>query len=142
MLRAGGGVAAGVGLAGCSSGPKPVEFRILDVELLNTHEEPHSGTLLVVEDGEPIYRSTIDADGAEDPQAGGGLFEGLPTEPGRYELYGWHQNAASDEWAHLSFDAGSLPADGVPCVDVILMIEPGREAGVRSFFLRSLGCDE
>ena len=141
-LRAGVGVAASVGLAGCSTGPELAEFRLLSVRLMNTHEEPHSGTVLVVEDGEPIYRSTIDADGADDPYVGGGAFEDLPTEPGRYELYGWHRNAATDEWSHLSFDADPLSTDGVSCVDVMLRIEPDPEAGVRSFFLRSLGCDE
>ena len=144
LLRTGGLAVAG-GLAGCSTDPPaPPEFRIGERKLMNTHEQPHSGTVFLFDDGEPVYRETIEAEAASGNQAGGGAFEGYPTEPGWYELYGWHGAAGEDEWARLAFDPDSFSGAGdePPCVEVILMIETGEAERAHSAFLRSVGCDD
>ncbi len=107
------------------------------------HEQPHTATVLLFEDGNPVYRATLDAQAADGSQAGGGEFEGYLTEPGQYELYGWHEHAASHEWARLAFDPESLSVESKhpPCVEVIFMIEAGQSGGAHSQFLRNVGCD-
>jgi hypothetical protein len=146
-LRAGIGVAAGVSLAGCSAGPELAAFRLGGLSLMNTHEQPHTATVLLVTDDELVYRATMDADPARETEertaVGGGEFEGYPTEPGRYELYGWHEAAADDEWARLAFDPDSLSTAGgePPCVEAVLVVVNGRESGAHSYFMRSVGCD-
>jgi hypothetical protein len=103
-LRAGSLAVAG-GIAGCSGrSPELAAFSLGELTLWNVHEQPHTATVMLLENGEPVYRATLDAEAVEGNQAGGGEFEGYPTEAGRYELYGWHEDAANDEWTRLAFD--------------------------------------
>ena len=147
-LRAGIGVAAGVSIAGCSSEPGPPNVQFGELTLINSHSEPHTVTVLVFEDDEPVYRSTMDAHGARErddgtTEAGGGQFENYPTEPGRYELYAWYEQQASDEWVDISFDAGSLPdsTDGPLCVQVLLVVESDGEGAPRLGYFTNNDCD-
>ena len=147
-LRAGVGVAAGVSLAGCSSEPDPPNVQFDELTLINSHSEPHTVTVLVFEDDEPVYRSTMEADGARErddgtTEAGGGQFENYPTEPGRYELYAWYEQQSSDEWAHLAVDADSVPDSraGPVCVQVLLVLESDGEGAPRLGVFTNSDCD-
>ncbi|MFW5939217.1 MAG: hypothetical protein ACOCQU_02085 [Halolamina sp.] len=104
--------------------------------------------MLVLEDDESVYRSTMDAEGAHERDdgtagAGGGEFDNYPTEPGRYELYAWYEGQANEEWAHLSFDADSLPdsEDEPVCVQVLLVLDNDGERLPRLGFFTGNDCE-
>ncbi|KPN30458.1 hypothetical protein SY89_01191 [Halolamina pelagica] len=104
--------------------------------------------MLVLEHDEPVYRATMDADGARErddgtTEAGGGEFENYPTEPGRYELYAWHEGQASDERAHLSFGPDSLPdsESGPLCAKVLPVVESDGEGAPRLGFFTNTDCE-
>jgi hypothetical protein len=145
-LRAGIGVATGVGLAGCSSGPELLSFRFEELRALNTHGEPHTVSLLLLEDDEPVFRSTVDLGAAEESDssstaADSARFESIPSEPGRYELYAWLQQGSHDEWTRFAVDAGEVDgADEPLCAAVILTIE-SLESGPEPIFWRNLACE-
>lgn len=146
-LRAG-SVAVAAGLAGCSSEPEPPNIKFDELTLVNSNPEPHTVTVLVLENDEPVYRSTMDADAARErddgtTEAGGGEFQEYPTEPGRYELYAWYEQQASDEWAYLSFDADSLPdsEDGPLCAKVLVIVESDTEGSPRIGFFTNNDCE-
>lgn len=133
-LRAGIGVAAGVGLAGCSSDSPVPEVAFESIRFLNADTAAaHTATVFLFESGEPVYRATMDGEPAreteEGTEVGGGEFEGYPTEPGRYELYAWYEEQDRDDWSHVSFDAETVPTeiDGPLSVEVELLLE--RRAG-------------
>jgi len=76
---------------GIESTPKAT---ISEVAVTNAHEEPHTVHLLIFdreseEPMEPVYFRSREFE-ANDPdkklQVGGGVFEGLPTEPGNYNV--------------------------------------------------------
>ncbi|WP_115863181.1 hypothetical protein [Halorussus litoreus] len=83
-------------ISGCSAfaNSSPPEAIISGVYVTNHHEEPHTVHLLIFdqeseEPMEPVYFRSKTF-GANDPdakfQVGGGLFEGLPTEPSNYHV--------------------------------------------------------
>jgi len=147
-IRVGGVAVAAAGLAGCASEPDPPNVQFSELTLVNAHPEPHTVTVLLFENDEPVYRSTMDAEGAREredgtTEAGGGEFEDYPTEPGRYELYAWYEQQASGEWAHLTFDTESLPdsGDGPLCAQVLLVVNGDGEGSPRIGFFTNNDCE-
>jgi len=128
-LRAG-VVAAGVGLAGCSSGSDVPAVSFDELLFWNADSAPHTGTVFIFESGEPVYRATMDAEAAreteESTEVGGGGFENYPIEPGRYELYAWYGEQARDDWSHVRFGAETVPSelDGPVSVKIRMLLEP------------------
>lgn len=87
------------GLAGCStldSGSAP-DTTLGEIEVTNLNFRPHTVSVLIIDDDEPVYSAEMDA-GAAEPEvddssdvttAGGGSFEGFPTEVEESVLYAW-----------------------------------------------------
>jgi len=91
-----GGSAILAGLAGCSSFNRDASSTLTlgEMGVLNLDFRPHTVSVAILDDNEPVYWSEMKASAAE-PEgddsssvatAGGGSFEGFPAEVGEYLL--------------------------------------------------------
>lgn len=112
------------GLAGCStvdSGSAP-NTTLGEIEVTNLDFRRHRVSVLIIDDDEPVYSAEMDA-GAAEPEgddssdvasAGGGLFEGFPTEVEESVLYAWRDGQPIPKWKTFDFrerDASCLGLD-------------------------------
>ncbi|MFP8957569.1 hypothetical protein ACLI4Y_12635 [Natrialbaceae archaeon A-CW3] len=127
-LQCGSVVLAGT-LAGCldrfRSDPETVP-RLSQLSVANMDSSPATVSALVLEDGDPVFHDRLEADALEGNRAGGGEFDGYPTEPGQYEIYAWYDDQSRSEWGHI--DLGDLVerysgSNETPCYRVRVRIE-------------------
>ncbi|MEZ3163068.1 hypothetical protein ABNG03_01195 [Halorubrum sp. RMP-47] len=113
-----GGSAIVAGLAGCSTldrGASPA-LRLGEIEVENLDFRPHTVSVAILDDEEPLYWTEMDVSAAE-PEAddsssvaaaGSGSFEGFPTQVEGCLLYAWRDDQPTSEWE--AFDFGEVHA--------------------------------
>lgn len=108
-----GGSAILAGLAGCSSFNRDASSTLTlgEMGVLNLDFRPHTVSVAILDDKEPVYWAEMNASAAEPEEddsssvatAGGGSFEGFPAEVGEYLLYAWRDNQPTSEWEMFDF---------------------------------------
>lgn len=85
-------------------------------------EDGHEISVLLLEDGEPLYwdSRSISAFPEDDGRAGSYDFEGFPTNHGTYTLYAWRNHQPRSEWETL--DIGEISEE---CIEIIIIVEGG-----------------
>ena len=122
-----GGSAIVAGLAGCGAFGRgsPPDPTLGDIEVTNLDFRSHTVSVLVLDAEEPVYWAEMDASAAEPEaddssdvaRAGGGSFEGFPTDVGEYVLYAWRDRQPASKWE--SFDFSEVDAS---CVGLDIQI--------------------
>jgi hypothetical protein len=110
-----GGSAIAAGLAGCSAldrGASP-DLTLGEIEVENLDFRPHAVSVAILDDEEPVYWAEMDVSAAE-PEAddssgvaaaGGGSFEGFPSQVGGCRLYAWRDEQPTSEWEVFDFNS-------------------------------------
>lgn len=121
---------ASVGFAGCSAlagQNTPTQVRLVDLFVINLDASPHTVHVLVQANGDPVYWNSMEAEAfdSEEERAGGGAFEGYPTEPGKYDVYARYDGLPPGEWGRFEFSsiANSYSGDAeIPCIGLYIRI--------------------
>jgi len=108
-----GSVTLGGAIAGCTAlGDGDSETLTLgELHVDNLDFESHTVSVLFLDGENPVYWDTMDASPAESEEddatdvavAGGGIFEGYPTEVGNYVMYAWRDQQPRSEWEQFDF---------------------------------------
>ena len=122
------------GLAGCNTiddlfGP---DLTLGELGVSNLNFRPHTVSVLILDDNEPVYYAEMDASAAEpEPsdasdvkRAGGGLFEGVPTAVEDCVLYAWRDGQPSSQWENFDFKKVNTS-----CIGVYIKIEDSEQTG-------------
>lgn len=117
-------------LAGCatfSGEGEPSRIQLTEVSVDNLDTASHTVQVMIQNAGEPVYWESMAAEpfdtGAN--QLGGGVFAGIPTDPGQYEVYARYAGQPPGEWRHFEYTditetyAGS---SDVPCVGIHIRV--------------------
>ncbi|MBP1922693.1 hypothetical protein J2751_001706 [Halorubrum alkaliphilum] len=84
------GVSTTAGIGGCLEGDTGTPTRLVELSGVNYTSEPRVLTVEIRTDGETRYRESIELDGT--PESEGRFdaspFDGYPTAPGSYIVYG------------------------------------------------------
>ncbi|SIS05565.1 hypothetical protein [Natronorubrum daqingense] len=134
---------AGVSIATVSAGCASLqnltsgETRIEGLAIHNTDYEEYTGYVLLVDGEDPVYFDSMELEpfSEEENTAGGGLFEGYPSNPGEYTLYAWLDDQSRSEWAQ--FDVTERDT----CTKITIIVEgPDREGEVK--IVSTAGCSD
>ena len=117
------GSALVAGLAGCGAldGDPAPDPTLGEIDVTNLDFRAHTVSVLVLDDDEPVYSAEMDVSAAEpeatDPSdvatAGGGSFEGFPTEVGEFVLYAWRDRQPASKWERFDFREKSVSCLGL-----------------------------
>ncbi len=101
------------GLAGCSAldGVLAPDPTLGEIEVSNLNFRPHTISVLVLDDEEPVYGVALDvpaaepepADSSDVRSAGNTTFEGFPTSVEDCVLYTWRDRQPSSQWTKFDF---------------------------------------
>lgn len=124
LIRLAGAVSAS-GFTGCSAlsddEPEPQQFGF--IRAVNDTAKPWTVHFVVLEDDELVYGVSPTVPAAVDGVGQTYEFEGVPTEPGVYDIYARLGGSDGGEWQQ--FPAGTFPEN---CLEVRLNIEADTEA--------------
>ena len=111
-----------------------------EISVLNRDPATYTVSMLLVEDGEPVYWDSVDVDAysADSDTVGSAEFENYPTEPGAYTLYVWRDDQPRSAWAEYDLREYDLP-----CVKFLVILGRPSDDRRRRVSLRpSAGCPD
>ncbi|OYR56990.1 hypothetical protein DJ71_26430 [Halorubrum sp. E3] len=140
-LQTGGSVIV-AGLAGCSAFDRDASpaLTLGEIEVANLDFRPHTVSVAILDDEEPVYWAEMDISAAEPETdnsssvatAGDGSFEGFPAEVGQSLLYAWRDNQSTSKWEMLDF--GEVDASCIGLEIQIGDIEQSRTGDVSIWY--------
>lgn len=100
----------------------PTEIRLDELAVYNFTERTHTVHVAVRERDELVYWNALTAGAydSEEDVTGGGPFEDVPTESGRYEVYARYDDQPPDEWVRYAFDSSTSCT--VPTIELVVAI--------------------
>lgn len=118
-----GGSALVTGLSGCGTllGDSAPDPTLGELEVTNLDLRPHTVSVLVLDGDEPVYSAEVDVEAAEPATdgssgvttAGGGSFEGFPTDVEGHVLHAWRDTQPTSEWGTFDFQEVSASCFGL-----------------------------
>lgn len=125
------GVTVTASLAGCGAvgRTEPPQRWVEELGVSNLHSETHTVSVLLLRDGEPVYWRSMETEpyNEEEQRAGGGRFEGYPTEPGPYVLYVRLDSQPRSMWKRFT-----LADHDHECLELEIHVGDDRDIGEQS----------
>jgi len=111
----GGGVAGCTGLGAVQRSAPTIEH----LEAQSENPEPHTVSVLLLADGEPLFAETVDLPpyNPETNRIRTQIFEGYPTDEPVETLYAWRDDQPRDDWQEAD-----LTRTDNECEDIIVRI--------------------